>query len=114
MKSAELLVHYDSSKELPFACYTSPYGSGVVLSHILEDRSQRRIEYPSRTLTAPERNYALLDKEGLSIEFGVKKFYQYLYGRHFTINTDHKPLVSLFTESKPIPQMALGEYISGL
>lgn len=37
--------------------------------------------------------------------FGVEKFHKYLYGRTFTIYTDHKPLIYLFNEKKPIPQM---------
>ena len=108
LKSAELLIHYDNSKELILACDALPYGDGAVLSRKLEDGSERPIAYASRTLTAPERNYAKLDKEGLAIVFGVKKFHQYLYGRHFTIHTDYKPLIGLFNEHKPIPQMASG------
>lgn len=42
-----------------------------------------------------------LDKEGLSIIFGVKKFHHYLFGRAFRIITDHKPLISLFSPTKP-------------
>lgn len=30
---------------------------------------------------------------------------QLLYGQRFTITTDHKPLISLFREKKPVPQM---------
>ena len=36
----------------------------------------------------------------------MKKVHNYLYGRAFTIVTDHKPLVSLFNESKAVPTMA--------
>ncbi|XP_022595499.1 uncharacterized protein K02A2.6-like, partial [Seriola dumerili] len=46
-----------------------------------------------------------LDKEGLAVIFGIKRFHKYLYGRNFTIVTDHKPLISLFNETKPVPQM---------
>lgn len=52
-----------------------------------------------------EKKYSQLDKEGLAVIFGIKRFHNYLYGRNFTIVTDHKPLISLFSETKPVPQM---------
>ncbi len=54
-----------------------------------------------------ERNYSQLDKEGLAVMFGLQRFHKYLYGRKFTIVTDHKPLLSLFNELKAVPQMSL-------
>ena len=36
----------------------------------------------------------------------MKKFHQYIYGRHFSLVTDHKPLESLFNEKKATPPMA--------
>ena len=39
--------------------------------------------------------------------FRVDKFHQYVYGRHTTILSDHKPLQYLFAVDRPIPQMAL-------
>ena len=41
--------------------------------------------------------------------FGVKKLHYYLFGRKFTIHSDHKPLQHLFSESCPIPQLALAQ-----
>ena len=73
---------------------------GAVLAHKLPDGSERPVGYVSRTLNDAEKNYAQLEKEGLALVFGVKKFYSYLFGHVFTLITDHKPLVLLGLLSK--------------
>ncbi|CAG2201443.1 unnamed protein product [Mytilus edulis] len=95
-KSASVLVHFDPKKKLILACDASPYGLGAVLSHKMDDGSDKPIAYTSRTLTSAEKNYSVLEKESLAIIFGIKKFHQYLYGHPVTIITDHKPLIGLF------------------
>ena len=101
-----LLVHFDPTRDLVLACDASPYGVGAVLSHRMEDGSDKPIAFASRSLAPAERKYAQLNKEGLAIVFGVKKFHPYLFGRHFTILSDHKPLQHFFSESRPVPAMA--------
>lgn len=101
-----LLVHYDGSKPLVLACDASPYGLGAVLSHVMENGEERPVAYASRTLTPAEKNYAQLEREGLAIVFGVKRFHNYLYGRSFVIESDHQPLSYLFQESRVVPPMA--------
>ena len=98
-----VLVHYDPSKPIPLQSDASNYGLGAVLSHIMDDGSERPVSFASRTLNAAEKNYSQLDKEAAAIMFALKKFHKQLYDRRFVIITDHQLLVSLFSDLKQVP-----------
>ena len=106
LQSDPLLVHFDSTKPLLVYADVSPYGVGAVLAHKMPDNSEKPIAFASRTLTPAERNYSQLEKEALSIVYAVKRFYQYLYGTHFTLYSDHKPLERLLGEFQQISPLA--------
>jgi hypothetical protein len=106
LQSSQLLVHYDPGLPLILTTDASPYGLGAVLSHRMPDGSERPVSFASRTLAPAERNYAQVEREGLAVTFGVSHFHRYLYGRQFTIVTDHKPLLGLIGEHRAISSNA--------
>ena len=90
---SDTLVHYDDALPLFLSCDASSYGIGAVLSHVI-DGCYRPVAFASCTLSGAQRSYSQIDKEALSIVYGVEKFRQFLYGRQFTLITDHRPLIS--------------------
>ena len=71
----------------------------------MDGDKEQPIAYASRSLSAAERQYSQLDKEVLAIVFGVTRFHQFVYGRNFTLYSDHKPLIHIFSEAKSVPIM---------
>ncbi len=104
--SSQVLVHFDPKLAIRVACDASDYGIGAVLSHVMPDGSEKPVAFVSRSLNNAERKYSQIEKEALACVVGVTRFHSYLCGHHFTLQTDHKPLLSLFNENKAIPQQA--------
>ncbi|XP_022780597.1 uncharacterized protein K02A2.6-like [Stylophora pistillata] len=75
-------------------CDASQHGRGAVLL-----QSEQPVAYASRALTPTEENYAQIERELLAIVFACEKFDAYIYGRDSVrVQTDHKPLESIFQE----------------
>ena len=100
-----VLTHFDSALPVRVASDASPYGLGAVLSHVMPTGEERPIAFASRTLSVAEKNYSQIDKEALGIVWSIKKFHTYLYGRPFTLITDHQPLTAIFHPEKHLPAM---------
>ena len=102
LSSTDFLLHYDPN--IPVVeCDASPFGVGACLLQKEKSGFFRPVAFVSRSLVASERNYTQIEREALSIVFAVKRLHQYLYGRHFTLKTDHKPLLKIFGEKSGLP-----------
>ena len=87
-----LLQYPDFSRPFIVSSDASNYGLGRLLSQNL-DGKVLPIAYASRTLSDTEVNYSTIEKELLAILFFVETFRTYLYGRQFTLETDHRSII---------------------
>lgn len=104
--SDDVLAYFDPRQKIILAtdaCNTAVAG---VLFHRYDDKKEKPVAFVSRALNSAERNYSTFEKEALAIIFSVVKLRQYLLGNKFTLQTDHKPLITIFGENKGIPTMA--------
>ena len=87
--------HFDPS--LPVSLYTdaSRKGIGFILTQRSTDGALKLITCSSRFLSNAEGNYAVVELELLAIQWAVEKCRMYLAGTHFTVLTDHKPLLGI-------------------
>lgn len=95
-----ILQYPDFNKPFILTTDASNYAIGAILSQG-KVGSDLPVAYASRTLNSSETVYSTIEKELLAIVWATKYFRPYLYGRQFTIVTDHKPLQWLFNLKEP-------------
>ncbi|GBP96050.1 Uncharacterized protein K02A2.6 [Eumeta japonica] len=96
-------VPFHADLPVTLATDASPTGFGGVLSHIMPDKTERPIAFASRSLTKAEKGYSQLDKEAAALIWGLKKFFQYCYGRKITLIIDNQPLARILHPEKTTP-----------
>ncbi len=75
-----------NASELVVQTDASAVGQGAVL-----EQDGHVIAYASRSLTSPEQQYSVSQRECVTVVYVLKQFRRYLFGRHFQLLTDHAP-----------------------
>ena len=101
-----VLLLPDQSKPFTLRTDASNVGLGAI---ILQDQGDglQPVAYASKKLNGPELNYHTIELECMAVVWGIRKFYPYLYGRHFTLESDHHPLRYL-DRIRPVSKRLMG------
>ena len=89
------LKYFDPREETTLEVDASQKGLGACLL-----QGGRPIAFASKSLSPAQANYSNIERETLALVFGVTRFHTYLFGKMFTVETDHKPLEMIW--KKPL------------
>ena len=88
------LAYFDTRKKTVIQVDSSLRGIGAVLM-----QDGKPVAFASKALTEAEQRYANIERELLAVVFGCERFHTYVFGSHFTVETDHKPLENIAQKS---------------
>ena len=91
---APILAYYDPKKTTVLQTDASINGLGACL---LQD--EKPVYFASKALTEAQRGYVAIDLESLAVAWTMEKFHHFLYGNHFLLETDQKPLEIILSRS---------------
>jgi hypothetical protein len=98
LQAAPVLSFPDFQLHFFVATDASTTGIAAMLFQEPKPGDRRYIAFIARALRDAERNYSATKLELLAIVFALERLRYYLWGRHFTLYTDHKPLSFLFSQ----------------
>ena len=91
---ASVLVYYNPQKETVLQTDASTKGLGACIS-----QDEKPIYFASKALTETQRGYVAIEIESLAVAWAVETFHHFLYGCHFILKTDQKPLEAILSRS---------------
>ena len=92
--AAPILAYYDPKKTTVLQTDASINGLGAFL---LQD--EKPVYFTRKALTEAQRGYAAIELESLAVAWAMGKFYHFLYGNHFLLETGQKPLETILSRS---------------
>ena len=103
--SDQVMTYFDPSLQSELWVDASPVGvSGILI------QQGRIVSYGSRALSPTEQRYSQTEHEALACVFGCEHYHLYLFGKQFTLITDHAPLESTFNNVKTIHNARLERF----
>ena len=106
LSTSPILALFDPQLDTVVSADASSFGLGAVLLQRQPEGQMKPVAYISRSMTPTEQRYAQIEKEALALTWACERFSDYLIGLVFHIQTDHKPLVPLFS-SKSLEELPL-------
>jgi hypothetical protein len=100
MVTAPILFFHNCSKEFHVHVDVSSIALGAILAQPCEGEINHLISFTNRKLSSIEKNYTMIEREGLAMVYALHKFRHYLLGSHFKMYTDHSVLRYLV--NKPV------------
>uniref|UniRef100_A0A0G4HP31 Chromo domain-containing protein n=1 Tax=Chromera velia CCMP2878 TaxID=1169474 RepID=A0A0G4HP31_9ALVE len=105
LTSEPVLCHPDFDKEFVVKPDASNDAIGAVLGQTDEERNEKVIAYASRMMTDLEKKWGITEREALSLVYAVNTFKPYLYGKKFTVITNHKALQHIHDQKDSQPRV---------
>ena len=95
--STPVLALYDPDARTTVSTDVSRNGFGAVLLQEQANGDVKPVSCISRSLSPTEKWYVQIEREALAFTWACECFSDFLVGLKFSIQTDHKPLISLFS-----------------
>ena len=100
------ITHFNPARETILITDAGKEGLGAILAQKQDNDCIKPISYASRSLTKQEMKYSQTEREALGVVWACEHYHLYLYGKPFTILSDHEPLKILYSpKGKPSPRI---------
>ena len=91
---APILAYYNPNKETVLQMDASIKGLGACLL-----QQGKPVYFASKALTETPKGYVAIELQSLVVAWAMEKFHHFLYGTHFILEMDQKPLEAILSKS---------------